>query len=328
LTSDAWQRAAEHFRQSLPEGVTEWIVLAESGAHANVIAALKAQMTIAEVVTLGEDPPELLVAVAARYARQQHAGLLDFALANAEVRYDGRYLAGLRQFATWPAKRCRLCIDVWDLNFASLFAEPPGDVTRRCQAMAARLRGKDRLTYRAQAGKSQLDFACAASEWVVYSAAEDYDTTLPSGEVACLPQSVDGDAELDGWIVGTIPFGPKYGRIGNGDLGISFRHGEVVALHGGHHELRADLERILDRDPGLRSVGELGIGQSLAVRASQDLHQRGCLWHEKITGLHLGLGAELAQTSAIEDRRTGHHVDLVFAHGTLTAGPDDVLLDW
>jgi leucyl aminopeptidase (aminopeptidase T) len=328
LTPDAWHKAAGHFRQSLPPDVSEWIILAESGAHANVIAALRAQITIAEVLTLGEDPPGLLTTAAARYARQQHVGLLDFVLADAEVRYGRRYLAALRQFGTWPARRCRLCIDVWDLNFAALFAEPPGDLTRRCHAMAARLCGKDRLTYRSQTGERQLELACDTAGWFVYSAAQDYDTTLPTGEVACLPRSVDGDAEVDGWIVGTIPLGPKYGRIGKGDLGISFRRGEVVAIHGRRHDLRADFERILDRDPCLRAVGELGIGQSITVRASQDLHQRGCLWHEKILGLHLGLGAELAQTSPVEDRRTGNHIDLVFAHGMLTADPGDVLLDW
>jgi leucyl aminopeptidase (aminopeptidase T) len=325
---DAWQQATEHFSQSLPPGVTEWIVLAEAGAHSIVIGSLRDRLTIAEVVTLGEDSPERLAAVAAQYAGQQHVGLLDFALANAEVRFDGKYLTALNGFSAWPTRRCRLCIDVWDLNFAQLFAEPPGDVTRRCLHMAAKLRGRELVTYTAPTPDSQLRFACDTAEWIVYSAAESYDNTLPSGEVACLPRSVDGDVQIDGWIVGTIPLGPKYGRISSGDLGLSFRDGEIVSVYGGRKDLRRDIERILDIEPGLRAVGELGIGQSLAVRAAQDLHQRGCLWHEKILGLHIGLGAELAQTTAIEYRVTGHHVDLVFAHGALTAGSGEPILDW
>lgn len=325
---DTWLRATDQFRQSLPPDVTEWIVLAESGAHTNLVAALRDQLSITEVVTLGDDPPELVAAVAAQFASRRHVGLLDFALANAEVRYDGKYLGALHGFTTWPARRCRLCIDVWDLNFPRLFTEPPGDVTRRCLNMAAKLRGRDLLIYQGRAPLSGLELACDTAEWVVYSGAEDYDITLPSGEVACLPRSVDGDVTVDGWIVGTIPLGPKYGRIGGDDLGLSFRHGEITAVYGDRADLRADIELILDREPALRFVGELGIGQSRAVRDSQDLHQRGCLWHEKLLGMHLGLGAELAETSAIEDRRTGHHIDIVFAGGTLTDDTGDPILDW
>jgi leucyl aminopeptidase (aminopeptidase T) len=322
-----WDRAVGHFRQSLPSGISDWIILAEAGAHGAIIGSLRDELSVAEVVVLGQDPPERLTSAAAQYARQVSTGLLDFALAGADVRYGGQYQPGLAMLSEWPARRCRLCVDVWDENFAELFAEPPGDVTERCAAMAAKLRGKGRLTYTGR-GNGQLEFDCSASEWIIYSAAEDYDYTLPSGEIACLPGSVDGRADVDGWLVGTIPFGPKYGHIATGDLALSFRAGQITAVHGGRQDLCADVERVLDRDPGLRAVGELGLGQSLAVRAARDLHPRGCMWHEKILGLHLGLGAELPETSDIRDRVTGHHVDVVFAAGSLSDGDGETLLTW
>jgi len=324
---EKWDQAVEHFGQCLPSGISDWIILAEAGAHAAIIRSLRDQLSIAEVVVLGEEPPQRLASVAAQYARQGNTGFLDFALAGADVRYDGQYVAALAMFSAWPARRCRLCLDVWDENFAELFAEPPGEVTDRCTDMAAKLRGKDRLTYTAT-GNGQLDFDCSAAGWVIYSAAEDYDYTLPSGEVACLPGSVDGRADIDGWLVGTIPFGPKYGHIARGDLALSFRAGQITAVHGSRPDLRADVERVLDREPGLRTVGELGLGQSLAVRAARDLHPRGCLWHEKNLGLHLGLGAELPQTRDIRNRVTGHHIDIVFSGGSLSDDHGQTLLAW
>jgi hypothetical protein len=325
--ADAWNQSVEHFRQYLPPGIDGWVVVTEAGAHAVLTALLRDRLPVVDVAVLGQTPPEQLSQIADGYASDDNIGLLEFVFAGAGIRYGGRYHGSLAKFARWPVNRCRLCPDVWDANFAELFAESPSDVGQRCRDLEARLRDVNTLTYRA-VGDSDLEFSCQAAEWVVYSGTEDYDYTLPSGEVACLPRSVDGSADVAGWIIGTIPFGPKYGRIPAGSLGLTFRAGEITSVHGKRQDLCADVEMVLTTDPGLRGVAELGLGQSNAVRAARDLHPRGCIWHEKHLGLHLGLGAELAETSDVADRVTGNHIDIVFDAGTLSDSSGAPLLSW
>jgi len=324
---DAWDQALENFTQYLPSGIGGWVVVIEAGAHDALIALLRRRLPIVEVVVLGQTSPEQLLRIAAEYASDDNVGLLEFALAGAGMRYSEQYRSGLAKFAGWSVGRCRLCPDVWDANFAELFAEAPADVGQRCRDLEARLRGVSTLSYTA-AGNTGLEFSCPAAEWVIYSGTEYYDYTLPSGEIACLPQSVDGRAEVTGWIIGTIPFGPKYGRIPAGSLGLTFRAGQITSVHGQQPDLCADIEMVLAADPGLRSVAELGIGQSRAVRAARDLHPRGCIWHEKHFGLHLGLGAELAETKDVTERVTGQHIDIVFDAGTLSDNAGAALLTW
>jgi hypothetical protein len=324
--ADAWDQATGHFCQVLPPGVSQWIIVAEAGTHDRICASLRERISVVDTVILGDAQPGHLLSLAERHAPDDAVGYLDFAFAGADVRFGGQYLAGLSRLGSWPANRCRLCVDVWDGAFAELFAEQPAVLHRRCADMAARLRDASRLAYTAPG--SQLEFDCSGAEWVIYSGAEDYDYTLPTGEVACLPDAVDGRADIDGWIVGTIPFGVKYGHIQPGDLALSFLGGQIAAVHGNRPELCADIEAVLEAEPGLRSVGELGVGQSLAVRAARDLHPRGCLWHEKNFGLHIGLGAELAETGDIDGRVTGHHIDIVFAAGALSGEREPALLTW
>ena len=70
----------------------------------------------------------------------------------------------------------------------------------------------------------------------------------------------------------------------------------------------------------LRSLSEVGIGQSRAVSRAARLCPAGLLWHERHRGLHLGLGAELPETFDPKLRTTGHHLDVVLATGSLRRG--------
>ena len=96
-----------------------------------------------------------------------------------------------------------------------------------------------------------------------------------------------------------------------------FQSGHVVKVSGERSDLCRDFEMAMELVPGLDHVGEVGLGQSVAVRAARDIHERGCIWREKQLGVHLGLGAELAEAFDAADRITGHHVDLVLATGSL-----------
>jgi hypothetical protein len=49
-------------------------------------------------------------------------------------------------------------------------------------------------------------FNVARTDEKLHSGLEQDDYVLPSGEIECVPESVDGIVEVNGWIVGTILF--------------------------------------------------------------------------------------------------------------------------
>jgi hypothetical protein len=330
VTDYSWGQAVEHFLHYLPGEVSSWVVLIEMGAHEKLAGSLLPLLEVKEVLVLGVTPPGRVASMASQWVDQAGVGLLCFALAGVEARYETDYRSALQPYAAWPTSRVRLCLDVWDDNFAQIFSEHPEDVRQRCQGVAAEVTGESGLYYRPSdpKGSNRLGFDCEGSNWIVYSGIEEYDYCLPSGEVACMPRSVDGRVLVDGWLVGTIPFGLKYGRIHGRDLLLDFRRGEVVAVCGENAALCTDVEMALNRIAGLRSVAELGIGLSLAVRDTAGMPAVGCFWHERHLGIHLGLGAELAESSQVEDRVTGHHIDVILANGSLFSQTGDMILSW
>lgn len=325
--SEEWKHAVDKFLEYLPGAIESWIVLANAGLHNDILRSLQHRLHIEETLILGQVSQARVRSAATAYSYRNDVGLLDFLLAGAHHHYSGRYADAVGRFSAWPAHRVRLCLDVWDANFAALFAEGPSDITPRCQALAAQLADKIHLTYRGR-NASNLGLDCSGAAWTVYTGVQDYDYNLPTGEVACLPRSVEGQVDVQGWIVGTVPLGLKYGRIRDGDLTLTFSSGVVTSVSGGRRELCGDMERLVDEVPGLNKVGELGFGQSFAVEAARDLHSAAYLWHEKHFGMHLGLGAELAETFDVGDRVTGHHVDIVLAEGAVLDDRGGALLTW
>lgn len=261
--------------------------------------------------------------------QKEEVGLLEFIMHYGALEYgDEDPARALDSFTAWPPNRARICFDVSDLNFCDLFSESPREVTERCSRLRDRLSESDILTYGPGEGAAaELLVKCEGSRWVVYSGFEDFDYILPSGEVTCLPGSVDGVLDVGGWIVGTMPFGLKYGRIEQGDLKLQFERRRVVRIDGRNRRLCADLEAALSRMPGLQMVSEAGVGQSKAVTKAAASHRVGYHWHERHFGLHLGLGAELTETQEEDvERATGHHLDIVLASGCLRdSGPAEVL---
>jgi hypothetical protein len=324
----AWARALENFAGYLPRGVTHWVVALELPAHTKIAESLIPRLGSAEVFVLDESPPATIAAAGTDHLARDDVGFLEFAVNDGRARTaEIEYSRALMSFARWPCSRVKLCFDVWDDNFPTLFAEPPLAVKGRCRSIRMRLETAGRLSYREDPHSSGLALDCAESRWVEYSGTEEYDYLLPSGEVACLPRSVAGVVDFDGWIIGTVPFGLKYGRIRKGDLRIEFADGQISRVSGRSARLCADLDLVLGNVPGLRAVAEVGIGQSRAVTRAVRLHEAAYQWHERHFGLHLGLGAELAETLDSGERATGHHLDLVFATGTLT-GETGELLTW
>lgn len=322
-----WDRAIDHFLDYLPNMVSRWIVLLELPAHQQIAKSLIPRLALCELFVLGETDPIRVLEIGRERASVEDVGVIEFLIKDGTSRYRD-YHDGLLEFSYWPCHRVKLCLDSWDDNFSLLFAENPHILEERCHRMRDRLRGESLLECdNGDPTRTTVLLDCTGAEWTTYSGFEEFDYTLPTGETACLPRSVNGVMDLEGWIVGTIPFGLKYGRIHRGDLVLHFENRQVRKVTGNHRRLCADFEAALLKLPGLRSVVEVGVGQSLAVTQAARAQTTGCLWHERYFGVHLGLGAELPETYDADQRITSHHLDLVLETGTLR-GQGGVLMEW
>lgn len=319
-----WASAIRNLVDCLPAGIARWVLVCDRGYQLALARSLQGELPVAESILLGSDPLGRVRSIAERYRDDPETGLLELLCFDGEpLRWGRNYQNAMMPFAEWPSERVRLCFDVTDHNFRELFSEAPRRVQARGQRLRRRLRGQPRLSL--AAGKSRATLRCKTDGWELHSGLERDDYILPSGELECVPESVDGTVEVNGWIVGTILFGVKYGRIGPAQLALKFRRGEVVEITGSHRPLCNELETALTTLPGLRRVAELGIGQSKAVARAARQEPVGCLWHERHFGVHLGLGASLHEAPG---RETQHHLDVVLATGSLTGEAGRAILSW
>ncbi len=327
----AERSALSNFLQLLPAAVGRWVIAFEPAHHGGLARALMQQVEVVAAIELGVDSPERVRAIAQELRADPACGFLEFAVVDGELTHAGiDYRDALMGFGRWDTARVKLCFDVTDRNFAELFSEDPYAVRERCRALLGSVAGATALEYRSGAGDEVLSLRCAPGSWRAHSGLEPDDYILPSGEIECVPSAVDGELVVDGWIVGTIPFGMKYGRVRRGAVRLAIRAGVIAGISGDGRaediELFRDLEATLESLPGLRHVVELGIGQSRAVARAAAAHEVGCLWHERHFGLHLGLGAALIETPG-EVKKSHHHLDLILAHGELK-GDGSPLLTW
>jgi len=319
-----WASAIRNLVDCLPRGIARWVLVCDRGYQLALARSLQDVLPIAESILLGSDTPRRVRSIAGCYRDDAEVGLLEFLCFDGErLRWGRNYQNAMMPFAEWPPERVRLCFDVTDRNFGELFSEAPRRVKRRGQMLRRRLLGEERLDL--TAGKSGATLRCRTDGWEVHSGLEQDDYILQSGEIECVPESVDGTVEVNGWIVGTILFGMKYGRIGPAQLQLTFRRGEVVGVAGKDRPLCNELETAFATLPGLRRVAELGIGQSKAVARAALQEQVGCLWHERHFGVHLGLGAGLHEAPG---RVTQHHLDIVLATGSLAGERGGAILSW
>jgi hypothetical protein len=325
----SWDLALENFLNYLPDSISHWIVLLELPAHQQIAKSLIPHLEMSELFVLGETDPILVLEAGRKHSLSEDVGVIQFIIKDGTSRYRGKdYHDGLMEFTYWPCHRVKLCLDIWDDNFSLLFAEAPHVLKERCYNMYEKLMVESFLECEyGETTRASMMLDCTGSAWTTYTGFEDFDYILPTGETACLPQSVNGVIALEGWIVGTIPFGLKYGRIQHGDLVLDFRNRQVCKETGNHQRLCADFETALLKLPGLCYVAEVGVGQSLTVKQAAMYQAAGCHWHERYFGVHLGLGAELPETFDTSQRITSHHLDLVVATGRLR-GQGGVLMEW
>ncbi|GAA4628736.1 hypothetical protein GCM10023196_046340 [Actinoallomurus vinaceus] len=168
--NDVWEESVERFTAYLPESVSTWLVIIDAAAHARLAASLLPRLgDDVRVLRLGEVSIDDVRAAALEYVDQDHVGLIGF-----HARNYPEYQEALVLFADWPSRRVKLCLEVWDDNFATLFAEDPQEVARRCDGLRRQLTGERTLTYRAADDAAELlSFDCAPDDWVAYSGLED-----------------------------------------------------------------------------------------------------------------------------------------------------------
>jgi hypothetical protein len=143
------------------------------------------------------------------------------------------------------------------------------------------------------------------------------DHVLPAGEVAARPLSVDGRVDFNGTVMGTIPFGFKYGLIAPGGLVLDFHGGVLANVTGTNTALIRDLEKVINRFPAITCVGETALSINMGITALAGI---GYQWEERYPGFHLGMGGEISENlSSLAERSCPHHIDFVLAAPTIMA---------
>jgi hypothetical protein len=322
--------AFDNYCAYLPPTITRWGLLYDGRAHQAIVRGLTARLADLTLLDM-RCGPEAISAFAREHRYDPQVGTMAF-MANQpafDLSYSQAHNDALGELSLWRATKMRACFEVWDGNFESLFAEPADTVQARCLAMLARVRPQSRLFYAEDADAPDgLDIECRGVTWITETGFEDYDYILPTGEVVTCPSSLDGSATLHGWMIGTLPFGSKYGQLSPGELVIRFAHGRIAEVSGSNRGLCSDFERALAAFPSLQRVSESAVGMSRCVAATASAYTTGHLWHERHFGFHIGLGARLAETPHPDVPTFGHHLDLVFRHGQLRAADGSEMLTW
>jgi hypothetical protein len=331
--ADLFGAALDNYCAYLPPAVQRWGLIFDGAFHHSIIQGLVDRIESTLLFDIREVDPRALIKFAHEHADDDSVGVLAF-LVN-QPSFDAGYSTAQREalarFNHWLAKRMKVCFEVWDGNFCSLFAERAHDVRARCVEMHARVSAEARISYSSESGQeSALELDCGGVKWVMQTGFEETDYVLPSGEVATCPKSVEGVVAPGGWIIGTLPLGAKYGRISPGEIALRFSGGQIISVSGTNRELCADVEMLLTRIPSLLNVSEVAVGMSLGVAnaAAEAAQPVGHLWHERHFGFHMGLGARLPETDHPHLASTGHHLDLVFAHGALRGSKGGEIIVW
>jgi hypothetical protein len=321
--------ALANFLTYLPRDVEEWLLFYDSRFTKETARRIGEVIQTREVVDLRGTSADEINLLEEKCFREKQVGALFFSLFQAGEKHSDEYLATferLNVFDTWPSTRCRIVDEVTDQTFDALFESCPASLADECWQKLDQCRLAERALFR---GTSEsLDIRYDPRSGVAYTGFESYEFNIPSGEVAFQPVAINGTVAFSGWIIGSIPFGQKYGRVTSDQLIITFEGRRITRLSGSAARLIRDLEASFAVSPGLREVNEFGIGLNRSASAVALKHKIGLQWMEKCRGLHLGLGAEL--TEHISDhrlRRTHHHLDLVFGHGELFVD-NELILSW
>ncbi|WP_334042784.1 leucyl aminopeptidase [Burkholderia ambifaria] len=124
------------------------------------------------------------------------------------------------------------------------------------------------------------------------------------GEIATHVTDLRGSIVFSGTFLGTVPFAIKY-RVAERLATLHVEDSLIVDFDSDDAGFRRDFASYLDRHDNHRRIEEFGIGTNLGIRG---LYGRNAGFEERHPGLHLGLGG---------GANGSHHLDLIFARGTL-----------
>jgi hypothetical protein len=325
-----WITALDNFCAYVPQAIERWGVLFDGRFHGSIVKGLLERIDSATLLDVADDP-QSISGFSQQYIDDDRVGVLGFVINHRtfDAGYSADQSGALAGFNKWRLSKMKICFEVWDANFCTLFAECSHDLRTRCLAMRDRVSTQARLRY-CLSGSQRNDFYmdCEDTVWVAETGFDDDDYMLPSGEVATCPRSVEGVLSPTGWIIGTVPFGAKYGLISAGDIVLELLGGRIVRVSGNDVRLCADFEAVLSKVPALSTVSECAVGMSRAVSRAATTHPTGHFWHERHYGFHVGLGARVPQTSHPTIKSVGHHLDIVFRHGTLHDSSGAEIIAW
>lgn len=197
-------------------------------------------------------------------------------------------------------------------HFYETFSVEPARIAELNAALIHRLSEGEVLTFRDEHG-SRLDASLRdLKKWTNINGVGNYD--LAPGEVATHSETLNGHVKFRGTFLGTIPFARKYGVL-ESPLELWIENSTVSRIATDVPGLEEDFTKYLDANPSNRRVEELGIGTNEGVKR---LYARNAGFEERHCGLHLGLGG---------GARGSHHLDLIFASGTLAVDEQVVFSD-
>lgn len=241
--------------------------------------------------------------------------LLDYGRVWRDSEYRSR-IQSLGAFDYWDRSRLRLLADVPLSLFDSAFALPKSQLVEFGHRLLASLATAELLEVTDSRGTHlSVSLRCPAG-WYA-NVGNPADHILPCGELSARPAAVDGRVCFVGTILGTLPFGFKYGLIQRGDLILDFRNGLLTSVGGNNRMLVRDLEMVISRCPGITRVGETSLSFNSGIGSLSGV---GYQWEERFPGFHFALGAELTENlEDLAERECLHHLDFVFADCVLTA---------
>ncbi|KVM99494.1 MULTISPECIES: hypothetical protein [unclassified Burkholderia] len=133
------------------------------------------------------------------------------------------------------------------------------------------------------------------------------------GEIATHVTDLHGSIVFSGTFLSTIPFAVKY-KVAERLATLRIENSTIAGFDSDHPGFRHDFASYLERHANHRKIEEFGIGTNLGIKG---LYGRNAGFEERHPGLHLGLGG---------GEQGSHHLDLIFANGTL-AFDDRIVFD-
>lgn len=283
------------------------------GDHEILAKRIAARITLPYTLVDFVLEPEVTREIAIQHRGDTHVAaclvyLLDYGRIAADDYYR-RLVKNLGYFDDWHISRVRLLADVPDFLFDDFFTLSRSDLQDIGGRLVSMIQPASVINVRNRKGEL-LQISVKDQPWYSMDG-KPSDHILPTGELATIPKSVDGKISFEGTILGTIPFGFKYGRISKDELVLEFKKRILVGVSGSNSALVNDLQTILAALPALRRIGETAISFNTGITSLPGI---GFQWEEKFPGFHFALGAELSENlESLSIRECDHHLDFIFA---------------